>query len=253
MSNKTIYKPKGKAGEYSVWACNLYTGCSNGCAYCYLKRGVMCGVLGASSPTLKKSLGDSSDVAYKVFINELDQHKANIIRDGGNLFFTFTSDPCLVETIELNMMCVSKTLDEGVGVVMLTKRADFLDHPAFKKLLGSSNIGKLSIGFTLTGRDDLEPNASANQDRIASMRKLHEELGVRTWGSIEPIIDPIASFQIIQQTMTFCDNYKIGIVSGRKPTYTPYDVKCFYNDVRSLIPDERLYWKKSLVEYMKRP
>ena len=253
MSNKAIYKPQGKAGEYSEWACNLYNGCSNGCAYCYLKRGVMSGVLGAYSPTLKKSLGDSPDKAYKVFLKELGLHKANIIGTKGNLFFTFTSDPFLIETIELNMMCVSKTLDEGVGVVMLTKRADFLEHPAFKKLLGNSNIGKLSIGFTLTGRDDLEPNASSNQDRIAAMRKLHEEPGVRTWASIEPIIDLGLSFQMIQQTMNFCDNYKIGIVSGRKPPYTPYDVKCFYNEVRGLIPDERLYWKKSLVEYMKRP
>ena len=250
MSNKAIYKPQGKAGEYSEWACNLYRGCSNGCAYCYLKRGVMSGVLGASSPTLKKSLGASADDAYDVFLKELGQHKANVGVDG-NLFFTFTSDPCLPETIELNMMCVSKAIDEGVGVVMLTKRADFLEHQAFKNLLGNGNIGKLSIGFTLTGRDDLEPNASPNQERIDTMRILHEEFGVKTWASIEPIIDLGLSRQMIQQTESFCDYYKIGIVSGREPPYTPNDVRGFYNDVRSMIPDERLYWKKSLIEYMK--
>lgn len=41
FNGKAIYNPKGKAGEYSEWACNFYTGCSNNCQYCYCKRGVM--------------------------------------------------------------------------------------------------------------------------------------------------------------------------------------------------------------------
>ena len=34
---KFIYKPKGKAREYADLACNLYTGCNNGCFYCFNK------------------------------------------------------------------------------------------------------------------------------------------------------------------------------------------------------------------------
>src|SRR3990167_3742067 len=30
-----VYKPKGKALEYSPLAANLYTGCAHGCLYCY--------------------------------------------------------------------------------------------------------------------------------------------------------------------------------------------------------------------------
>ena len=30
-----IYKPKGKANEYSEWAMNHYKGCSHGCKYCF--------------------------------------------------------------------------------------------------------------------------------------------------------------------------------------------------------------------------
>ena len=37
--NKAIYKPKGKAGGYAEWACNLFVGCSNNCSYCYCKKG----------------------------------------------------------------------------------------------------------------------------------------------------------------------------------------------------------------------
>lgn len=34
-----IYQPQGAAGEYAKWAINLYHGCSNGCTYCYNRRG----------------------------------------------------------------------------------------------------------------------------------------------------------------------------------------------------------------------
>ena len=30
-----VYKPRGRAREYSELACNLYRGCTHGCRYCY--------------------------------------------------------------------------------------------------------------------------------------------------------------------------------------------------------------------------
>jgi len=49
FKGKAIYNPSGKAGEYSYWACNFYKGCSNGCTYCYLKKGVLALAFGSSS------------------------------------------------------------------------------------------------------------------------------------------------------------------------------------------------------------
>lgn len=250
MSNKCIYKPEGKAGEYSERACNLYNGCSNGCTYCYLKRGPMSGTLGISTPTLKKTLGGTPETAYKVFCKELSQHKDEIVGDGsGYLFFTFTSDPCLPETIDLNMLCMKTAIDEGVKVMMLTKRADFINHQAFQGLLGACDISKLAAGFTLTGRDDREPNASTNQERIDAMRRLHDDMGVYTWASIEPIVDLRSSYRIIKKTCGFCELYKIGIISGEKPGYTHQNVRDFISYVRSLVPDEKIYWKESIIKY----
>lgn len=53
FNGKAIYNPSGKAGEYSDWACNFYTGCSNNCDYCYCKKGVMSHVW-SDTPKLKK-------------------------------------------------------------------------------------------------------------------------------------------------------------------------------------------------------
>jgi DNA repair photolyase len=73
----------------------------------------------------------------------------------------------------------------------------------------------VAIGFTLTGRDDLEPGASPNAERIEAMRKLHKA-GFKTFTSIEPIIDVQSSLNMIFATAGFCDLYKIGLMSGKK-------------------------------------
>jgi DNA repair photolyase len=54
----------------------------------------------------------------------------------------------------------------------------------------------VAVGWTLTGVDSAEPNASPNAERIEAMRKLHEA-GFKVWASIEPIIDFDSSLTMI--------------------------------------------------------
>lgn len=254
MSNFAIYQPEGAAGEYSPWACNLYVGCSNGCTYCYLKKGVQSGLLGGNLPTIKKTLGGNPATAKKRFDKELRKHKDAIIASGSGLFFNFTSDPCLFETIDLNMACISEAIAEGVPCTLLTKRADWINRPSFEQLINAVGLVKvqdlLTIGFTLTGRDDWEPHASPNLDRIEAMRMLHDA-GFRTWSSCEPMIDCASTLRMIQLSHQYCDHYKIGLISGFKRPYTPDDVRLFVQSVLTIVPDERIYWKKSLTDYLK--
>lgn len=56
INGRVIYSPKGKAGEYAENAANFFVGCSNGCTYCYLRKGRGAKVLGGSRPELKKTL-----------------------------------------------------------------------------------------------------------------------------------------------------------------------------------------------------
>lgn len=243
---KIIYRPAGKAGEYSPWAANFYNGCIHNCEYCYCNNGLLAGTIGGTNVRLKKSLVDEA-TAYETFCKELEKCKDDIIKDGA-LHFNFVSDPCLPLTIDLNWKCIAYALSQGVPVQVLTKRADWLDHPAVQDAL--SNPDLLKVGFTLTGCDDIEPGASPNLDRIKTMRILHDA-GIFTWASCEPIIDPKRTLKMIQKSLDYCDHYKIGILSGKK-SYSPQDIRDFVTAVNALNP-KNVVWKKSLLEFVQKP
>lgn len=210
FNGKAIYKPKGKAGEYAEWACNFYNGCSNGCEYCYLKKGVLAHVMGGDKPTLKKCFKDEAE-ALKVFEKELKANLQELQKHG--LFFSFTTDPMLPETKDLTINAIHLCCGNGVPVKILTKRTDFslLEFPTM--VLHCSKF--IAFGFTLTGHDELEQGASTNAERIDAMKKLHDA-GFKTFASIEPIIDLDSSWAMICNTSNFCDLYKIGLESGKK-------------------------------------
>lgn len=247
--SKCIYQPNGAAGEYSQWACNLYVGCSNQCSYCYLKHGPMSGTLGGTTPVLKKSL-QSPEKAFEIFTAELQKYGPSIT---GSLFFTFTSDPCLPETIDLNMACIAAAMNHGIPCTLLTKRADFIDTEAWNTLCSSvTNVREmLKVGFTQTGCDDLEPYASPNNERLETMKLLHDD-GFYTWASIEPVMDLQASYAMILASREFCQFYKIGVPSGCKIPYRPDECREFVKAVWALIPGSIIYWKEDLKEYCRR-
>lgn len=253
--NKAIYMPKGKAGEYAKYAVNFYVGCSNDCAYCYCKRGVLGHAMGAPVATLKKCFKDEIN-ALRTYIDELHQLIPKLKEHG--LFFTFSSDPMLKETRFLTMRAVEVATANEIPCKILTKRADFIEAlPSYWFCLEKYKKN-IAFGFTLTGYDELEPFASSTQQRIECMRKLHE-YGFKTFASIEPVIDLRSSAFLISNTASFCDQFLIGLLSGQK-SYTPKEVDdCLlalsvffwrYNTNHDHHP--KVYIKDSAFEYMKK-
>lgn len=251
--SKAIYMPKGKAGEYAKYACNFYVGCSNDCSYCYCKRGLLGHAMGAPVATLKKCFKDELD-ALEVFKKELDANKEELQKHG--LFFTFTSDPFLKETRELNIRAIDYAIERAVPCKILTKRADISFPGSWHHY--DHLRSRLAFGFTLTGHDELEPGASTNAERIEAMRKLHE-MGFKTFASIEPVIDIFKSEKMIEQTLDCCDLYKIGLLSGKK-NYARTAVTGFVDIVNNMIigysirehREVYVYWKDSVLEYIQK-
>ncbi|MDR0619157.1 MAG: hypothetical protein LBG17_04595 [Bacteroidales bacterium] len=250
FNGKAIYQPAGKAGEYAKWACNFYVGCSNGCEYCYLRKGRAANILGGSEPKLKKCFKDEYH-ALGVFTAELDKNLPELQRHG--LFFTFTTDPFLHKTRLLHIVASAHAVIKGVNVMFLTKRGGyglpFVSEGIcfFPQIIKKEYRKMLAFGHTLTGCDELEPNAAPNIQRIGAMRLQHDG-GFRVWASIEPVIDFKKSLEMIRLAQyAGCRMFRIGLESGKK-----YDKKeCLEfiaKVVHSVEDNTKIYFKDSLLK-----
>lgn len=245
FKGKAIYNPSGKAGEYSYWACNFYVGCSNGCQYCYLKKGIGKAVLGGDKPTLKKCFRDEKE-AIEVFKKELYQNISELREYG--LFFSFTTDPMLPETFLLTRNAINICQKNNIPVKILTKIGGTpLDELiTFEARENYWQKDLIAFGFTLTGHDELESGASTNAERIEAMRQLYAA-GFKTWASIEPVIDCSSSYEMIAKTIGFCNLYKIGLQSGK--IYKNKEIELFIDSIGELEPQRPIYLKNSIFRY----
>ena len=219
INGKALYTPKGAAMEYGRIGCNFYTGCPHECEYCYLKRGITGKALGGTEVLLKKCFKDEADAAH-ILRNELDKHLEQCQRYG--IFLSFTTDPMIDETRELTSIAISEATVRDIPVWVLTKCSTFIyDECNFMAWMDAINPiyrDRIHFGFTLTGRDDMEPKANTNQDRIMTMRRMHL-MGFSTFASIEPVIDWQSAERVVREAMTWCDHFKLGLRSGVKKDY----------------------------------
>ena len=282
---KILSRPQGNAEEYGRWAVNPYKGCSHGCLYCYLKKGVWANGLGGDTAQLKTDVV-SDEHAYHLAMSEIIEHREEIIRDGG-LFMTFTSDPCVEETRELFFHLTASAIEHGIPVTMLTKNASFFQYGTLQAMLDDAHnlaaltdeeskriahdgfmfttwLGDLRVelvkkrvafGWTLTGHDELEPNASPNMERIATMKRMSDG-GYYTWASIEPVIDFPSSLDMIHQALEAgCEHFKIGLLTkNTKPCRDKYNVdECVDFIIKVMILTRNkatVYWKQSVRDFI---
>lgn len=244
FNGKAIYNPSGKAGEYSYWACNFYVGCSNDCQYCYCKKGMLASTMGGNVATLKKCFRNEGH-AKDVFEKEMLQNRAELQKHG--LFFSFTTDPMLPETIGLTTFAVTLCLCAKIPVKILTKRTDFVDvfmEYLQREFMWSNDYkSMIAFGFTLTGHDELEPNASPNAQRIEAMKKLNAS-GFKTFASIEPIVNFDSSLNVIESAILYCDLFKVGLMAGKK--YKVEEAKAFVSNLQAFSRLSKFYLKNSL-------
>ena len=244
---KAIYHPKGKAGEYAEWACNLYVGCSAKCTYCYNRKGRFVRVLGGDVPTLKKSLIDEA-TAFSIFKKEVAKNIDELRKHG--VFFSFVSDTMLVDTIKLNEQCMRFCLINDVPVKLLTKQTWWVDELCLEiekngTVWNTNKLHLLTVGFTLTGCDELELESGTNWDRTEAIKKL-SRLGVKTFASLEPIITIGDTKRMIRWCDGYCDLYKVGLESGKK--YDKEELTEFFRWILAHVGDSKLYFKDSFLK-----
>jgi DNA repair photolyase len=83
-----------------------------------------------------------------------------------------------------------------------------------------------------------EPQAALPQDRIDTIKKA-KELGINTWVSFEPVLNPNEVFKLLDITHDFVDLYKIGKVSNFET-----DIKINWHYFANEIVKRLKYYKK---------
>ena len=198
-----IYTPAGAAREYSPLALNVYTGgCDHGCKYCYC-MGVARGNWG-KTPVPRN----------------LDGLDAAAARSDRQILLSFMADPyCLAELTEKNTQRALLVLAaKRCSVAILTKgiKRSLCDF----ELFCTWPDRRIKVGTTLTFLSaalsrEHEPFADEPRDRIKALQFLHES-GVRTWASIEPVIIASESLAIIEASLPFVDEYRVGKLNHRR-------------------------------------
>ena len=219
-----IYTPKGEAGEYAKNAVNFYTGCSNGCDYCYLSKGRGKAIMGGTTVRFKKTLIDhltAIQMLNKALLKDLPKYQEE------GIFFSFTTDPLIEETYLQTLVAIKVCQTHNVPVTVLTKSAkgfDYLDHYAEK---WGWNTNLITIGYTLTGCDDREGKSSPNIDRIGVLESAN--FAYPTFVSLEPVIDVKKSIEMVEQSYEWVGIYKVGLESGKK--YSKDDIEYLYTEL----------------------
>lgn len=211
-----IYTPKGKAREYSPYACNLYSGCNHGCLYCYC-------------PGISRKTKDAfKDITVR----------RNVLRDFENdckkmynlqsqVLFCFMTDPynSLELTERITRECLKVALRYKIPVSILTKSKNILDDIDLIKQFKEN----ITVGMTITFDNTLdsiewEPEAATPQQRVEILKHFKTE-GVKTWASFEPVIDPIQSLSMMKQLAAYVDLFKVGKLNN----YIGLDKKIDWN------------------------
>lgn len=196
-----IYEPRGKAREYSPLALNIFSGCPHGCLYCF-------GPAALKKKDYFQSLQPKANL-LNTLEKELTRHP---VRD--QVLLSFIGDPYNQYANGITALVLSIFLRFRVPVSILTKAPAnaITDTELFKKFGPNLKIGSSLTFFSESKSVKFEPFAPLPSSRMAALDLLSRK-GIHTWASLEPVIDPEETLKVIDFTIPFIDEYKVGKIN----------------------------------------
>lgn len=222
-----IYEPRGRAREYSPLALNLYNGCDHGCLYCY------------APAVCKKTREEYRQVTPRPgIIAKVAREAEKMAGSRKQVLLCFMGDPYCAADVEyeLTRQALLYLRMNGIPVAILTKGGT----RCLRELDLFRDFGEtIMVGATLTTFDkeraaEVEPGAALPEERAEVLRYLHVR-GIKTWVSLEPVLDPADTLEIIRRTHDYVDLYKVGKVSAFPDHYGPVDWPGFLRDAVELL------------------
>jgi len=203
-----IYEPRGKAREYAKLALNVRKTCEHACVYCFAPR-----ILRMSKEDFFRPGVPVSNLFERL---KKDLKKLSTQNNYSEVLISFIADPYQPVEMEHPIMpsIIKMFLHYEVPFTILTKGGTRIVRD-FDLLLQAGN--KFRFGTTLSFYHDWiarrwEPYAASTDDRFQAL-KLAKEQGMRTWVSVEPIIDTDEALQIMAFIHKYVDHFSIGKIN----------------------------------------
>jgi len=223
-----IYRPRGRALEYSYLACNLYGGmCPHRCSYCY--------VAGA----MHKSRAQWEATPWYVrkdVIKWLERDAERLAGTDERVLLCFHCDPYTPEAANFGVtrQALKVLRSHDVPFQVLTK-GGMRAVPDFD-LYGPHDAFATTMTFVEEGPGrEQEPGAATPWERTKAIIQAHDR-GIETWVSLEPVLDPEASLRIIENTWEWVDLYKIGKLNHLR-LLQPFDTDKYSTRQTDQVPD----------------
>ena len=242
---RVIYEPKGRAKEYSELACNWYMGCTHGCKYCFAP-----GCMRKKMEDWHKNVTLRDNILH-LFRKDAEDMYEN--KDTRPILFSFLSDPYqpIEEKYKITRQVLQIVKQYKLKSKILTKGA----YELVKRDFDIIKAAKVELGVTVCFADDAmrqewEPNAAPVEDRFRILKEAHD-IGIHTWVSLEPVIDPEEALAVIRRAAPYVDFWKVGKLNHMKEVEDQVDWNKFYVDVVTLLDslDAKYYIKEDLKKY----
>ena len=196
---KAIYEPTGKAKEYCDLAVNIYRGCSHGCLYCYAPA-----VLHIDRKEFTDEV-TARDGLIEAIEKDAPKYK------GQEILLCFSCDPYsqIDEELQITRQAIKILKENDMTIRILTKggmRAT-RDFDLLEK--GRDWFGTTMTFWSEERSKKWEPQAATPKERL-DVIKIAKLKGLKTWVSLEPVLCPDQTLEIIYKTHEFVDEYRIG-------------------------------------------
>jgi DNA repair photolyase len=209
---QTIYQPKGKALEYAPLALNIYSGCSHGCTYCFMR------------PMHERfhGVGSFDKRVYRVGLLEaLEKELAKGIYADKLIHLCFSCDPYQAGEPDSSRATrdVIKLLKQAGCHIQILTKAGAAAEKDFDLLDGQDWFGVTIAGGPVNCAEK-EPGASSFYERVTSLQAAHVR-GIKTWVSCEPVYNELIVYDMLESNVyaKHIDLYRIG-----KLNYHPSDI-----------------------------
>lgn len=240
-----IYKPRGKAREYAELALNLRKSCEHACKYCFCPQ---------TLHMPKEDFFQPGDPVPNLF-NRLG-HDLRILserEDCPEVLISFIADP--YQPCEMDRPIMPTVIDlfnqYKIPFTILTKGGTRVVRDLHLLLQAGD---RFRLGTSISFYHDWiarrwEPFAASIPDRYEMIR-MAKNNGIKTWVSLEPVIDPDEAMQILAYCYQIVDEFKVGKINYMPEIEAQTDWRLFRDHIIQFMDRFKVnyYLKDSLRE-----